>query len=58
MNSVELKKCFEKLNKENIETLLNKYNKINRWIIGDILKRSAYRYPNKIALSFNDKNFT
>ncbi len=53
-----VKNCFSKLDKNNIETLLNKYNKINRWVIADILKRSAYRYPDKTALSFNGKNFT
>ena len=53
-----IKKCFNSLTKENIETLLNRYNKISRWVIGDIFKRSANRYPKKIALSFLGKNFT
>ena len=53
-----IKNRFNNLTKENIETLLNRYNKISRWVIGDIFKRSANRYPKKIALSFLDKNFT
>ncbi len=57
-NNSNIENCFNKINKENIEELLNRYNKINRWIIGDIFKRSGYRYPDKIALSFKDKNFT
>jgi fatty-acyl-CoA synthase len=57
-NYNSIKKCFNKINKENVEFLLNRYNKINRWIIGDIFKRSGYRYPDKIALSFKDINFT
>ena len=58
MNAIDIKNCFNKLNEENVNSLLIKYNKINRWIIGDILKRSAYRYPDKIALSFQDRNLT
>ncbi len=54
----KVEKCFESITRENIEELLNRYNKINRWVIGDILKRSAYRYPDKIALSFQGENFT
>jgi fatty-acyl-CoA synthase len=57
-NYNSIKKCFNKINKENVEFLLNRYNKINRWIIGDIFKRSGYRYPDKIALSFKDINYT
>ncbi len=55
-NNIE--KCFNEINKENIEALLNRYNKINRWVIGDIFKRSGYRYPDKIALSYKGQNFT
>ena len=54
----KVEKCFESITRENIDELLNRYNKINRWVIGDILKRSAYRYPDKIALSFQGENFT
>ncbi len=58
MYNSDIKKCFNKLNEENINSLLKKYNKINRWIIGDILKRSAYRYPDKVALSFQGRDLT
>ncbi len=58
MKDTSIEKCFNEINKENIEALLNKYNKINRWVIGDIFKRSGYRYPEKIALSYKDTNFT
>ncbi len=58
MENTSIKNCFNSLTKEHIETILNRYNKINRWIIGDIIRRSAYRYPNKIALSFKDINLT
>ncbi len=57
-NNQNIEKCFNKINRENIEALLNRYNKINRWIIGDIFKRSGYRYPDKIALSFRGTDFT
>ena len=54
----KIKNCFNHLSKKNIEALLNRYNKISRWVIGDIFKRSANRYPSKIALSFRERNFT
>ena len=58
MSEKNIKSCFNEINKKNIEFLLEKYNKINRWVIADFIKRSAYRYPDKIALSFQDKNLT
>ncbi len=58
IKDTSIEKCFNEINKENIEALLNRYNKINRWVIGDIFKRSGYRYPEKIALSYKDTNFT
>ncbi len=57
-NNSNIENCFNNLSKENIEILLTRYNKINRWVIADIFKRSAYRYPDKIALSFAGKNYT
>ncbi|MGB9728737.1 MAG: acyl-CoA synthetase [Thermoprotei archaeon] len=46
------KKAFFEINEENVRILRKKYNKIRRWVIADFLKRSAYRYPDKVALIF------
>lgn len=45
---------FATINRESINFLRKRYNKINRWVVADLLKRSAYRYPDKKALVFND----
>jgi len=46
------------LNKENVEFLMNRYNKVNRWVIADMLRRSRYHYPDKKALIFRDTTLT
>lgn len=47
------KKAFFEFTEEGLAFLRKRYNVINRWVIADFLKRSAYRYPNKTALVFN-----
>ncbi|TFG38167.1 MAG: acyl-CoA synthetase, partial [Syntrophobacterales bacterium] len=54
----EDKKQFSTVNKENIEFLRNRYNKINRWVIADMIRRSSYHYPEKTALVYKDKTLT
>ncbi len=49
---------FNNITEENVNFLLTHYNKVNRWVISDILRRSAYHYPNKTALRFNDISLT
>jgi len=44
------KNYFEKLSKENIEFILKRYNKVNRWVIADMIRRSAYHFPDKISI--------
>ncbi|GAB6887871.1 acyl-CoA synthetase [Desulfothermus okinawensis JCM 13304] len=56
--SKDLKGRFYSITEENVNYLLNHYNKINRWVISDLLKRSAYHYPDKIALRFKDTSLT
>ena len=56
--SEELREKFYSITEENVNYLLNHYNKINRWVVADILKRSAYHYPDKIALRFKDVALT
>ena len=49
---------FNKLNKENLEFLMDRYNRVNRWVIADMVRRTAYHYPGKAAVIFNDKTLT
>ncbi len=42
------------INKENIEFIMERNNHVNRWVIADMLRRTAYHYPDKNALVFND----
>ncbi|MBN2515099.1 MAG: acyl-CoA synthetase [Deltaproteobacteria bacterium] len=49
---------FSVINKENVEFLMDRYNKTNRWVIADMIRRSAYHYPDKKAMIFGDKSLT
>lgn len=49
---------YHTLNKENVEFLMDRYNKVNRWVIADMIRRSSYHYPDKKALIFQDKTLT
>jgi fatty-acyl-CoA synthase len=51
-------KSYDVINKKNLEFLMNRYNKVNRWVIADMIRRSAYRYPDKPALIFKDRTLT
>jgi len=54
----EEKKRYNVINKENLEFLMNRYNKVNRWVIADMIRRSAYHYPDKPAVIFQGKTLT
>lgn len=49
---------YAQINKENVNFLHRRYNRVGRWVVADILRRSAYRYPKKPALIYQDKVFT
>lgn len=49
---------FNALNKENLEFLMNRYNRSNRWVIADMIRRSRYHYPDRKALIYEDKSLT
>lgn len=46
------------INDENLNFLRSRYNKVNRWVIADMVRRSACRYPDKPALIFKDMAVT
>jgi fatty-acyl-CoA synthase len=54
----EEKKRYSVINKENLEYLMNRYNRVNRWVIADMIRRSAYHYPDKAAVIYKDKTLT
>jgi len=45
---------YEVINRENIDFLMDRYNRVNRWVIADMIRRSRYHFPDKIALIFGD----
>ncbi len=49
---------YNVINKENIEFIMARNNAINRWVIADMLRRTAYHFPEKTALVFNDVSRT
>ncbi len=49
---------YNTLNPENLAFLMKRYNRVNRWVIADMIRRSAYHYPDKKALIFGDTTLT
>jgi fatty-acyl-CoA synthase len=49
---------FDALNKENLEFLMDRYNRVNRWVIADMVRRTAYHYPHKTAVVFGDRTLS
>lgn len=58
MMTTDADRYYSELNRESISYLRKRYNKITRWVVADLLKRSAYRYPEKTALIYNDLSYT
>ncbi|MQL51086.1 AMP-binding protein [Desulfofundulus thermobenzoicus] len=57
LNEEERQK-YMAITEENLEFLRKRYNRVNRWVIADMIRRSAYRYPDKPALIFGDNILT
>ena len=49
---------YSTINAENIDFLMNRNNRLNRWVIADMIRRTGYHYPDKTALIFNDISLT
>ena len=49
---------YSTINQENIDFLMTRNNRINRWVIADMIRRTRYHYPDKTALIFNDISLT
>ncbi|HMK65449.1 MAG TPA: acyl-CoA synthetase [Thermodesulfobacteriota bacterium] len=54
----EEKARYDAITPENLDFLMNRYNRVNRWVIADMIRRSAYHYPDKTALIYNGRSFT
>ncbi|MGQ9796583.1 acyl-CoA synthetase [Desulfosoma sp.] len=54
----EARRHYHHFDRESIAFLRSRYNRITRWVIADIVRRSAYRYPEKPALIFGDQTLT
>lgn len=54
----DAKKHYQSFDRDSIAFLRTRYNRITRWVIADIVRRSAYRYPEKPALIFGDHVLT
>jgi fatty-acyl-CoA synthase len=52
------KASFNKLNEENLDFLMDRYNRVNRWVIADMVRRTAYHTPDKTAIIFGDQSLT
>ena len=46
------------INRENIDFLMDRYNRVNRWVVADMIRRSRYHFPDKTALIFGDISLT
>ena len=45
---------YSTISPENIDFIMNRNNRINRWVIADMIRRTRYHYPDKNALIFNN----
>ena len=49
---------YSTISQENIDFIMNRNNRISRWVIADMIRRTRYHYPDKTALIFNDISLT
>ncbi|MBF0549928.1 MAG: acyl-CoA synthetase [Deltaproteobacteria bacterium] len=49
---------FNTLNRESIDYLMTRYNRVNRWVVADMLRRTRYHFPDKTALVFGEMTRT
>ena len=49
---------YSTINQENIDFIMTRNNRINRWVIADMVRRTSYHYPDKTALVFGEIRLT
>ena len=52
------KQSYDRIDARTVAFLRTRYNRANRWVIADMIRRSAYHHPGKPALIFRDRTFT
>jgi fatty-acyl-CoA synthase len=45
---------FQHLDAASIDFLMTRYNRVNRWVVADMLRRTGYHFPDKTALIFGE----
>ena len=58
MKATDDQAVFSRLDKESIDHLMERYNRVNRWVIADMIRRTSYHFPDKVGLIFEDKALT
>ncbi len=46
---------YSEISRDSIDFLMTRHNRVNRWVVADLLRRSAYRYPDKTAVISGDR---
>jgi fatty-acyl-CoA synthase len=49
---------YSTISPENIDFIMNRNNRVNRWVIADMIRRTRYHFPDKTALVFGDIRLT
>lgn len=49
---------YSSIDQDSVDFLMNRYNRVNRWVIADMIRRTTYRYPDKTALIYNERSLT
>lgn len=49
---------YSTISPENIDFIMNRNNRVNRWVIADMIRRTRYHYPDKTALVYGDISLT
>jgi fatty-acyl-CoA synthase len=49
---------FHRLDAASIDFLMTRYNRVNRWVVADMLRRTSYHFPDKTALIFGEVSRT
>ncbi len=49
---------YTRIDPESIEFLMTRYNRVNRWVVADMIRRTRYHYPDRTALVFGDRKLT
>lgn len=49
---------FDELTEESVRFFHRRYNRVNRWVVADLLRRGRYHQPDRTALIFKDRHLS